>query len=115
MVVLVGVGIVIRRDGMVLLGKRKGSHGESTWGLPGGHLEPGETVEECARRETSEETGLQISHMVNVGFTNDIFEAEKKHYVTLFVEAGDPGGNPEILEPDKCEFWGWFVPARVFG
>ena len=111
--VSVGVGVVIRRDGRVLLGKRRGSHGAATWGLPGGHLDPGETIEECARRETAEETGLQITRTVNIGFTNDIFEAEKKHYVTLFVEAVDPGGAPQILEPDKCESWKWFSPDQL--
>ena len=113
MKVLVGVGVVIRRDGKVLLGKRKGSHGASTWGLPGGHLEAGEAVEDCARRETAEETGLQIVRTVNAGFTNDIFAAENKHYVTLFVEADDPGGSPQLLEPDKCESWEWFSPGQL--
>lgn len=116
--VLVGVGVVIRRDGMVLLGKRKGSHGASTWGLPGGHLEAGETVESCARRETVEETGLQIADTTNVGFTNDLFEIDQKHYVTLFVEASDPGGNPQVMEPEKCESWEWFpsnqLPEELF-
>ena len=111
--VLVGVGVVIRRDGKVLLGRRKGSHGAYTWGLPGGHLEAGETVEECARRETAEETGLQIARTVNVGFTNDIFAAENKHYVTLFVEASDPGGTPQVLEADKCESWEWFSTSQL--
>lgn len=118
MKVLVGVGVVIRRDGKVLLGKRKGSHGESTWGLPGGHLEPGETVESCAQRETAEETDLQIGHTINIGFTNDIFEKEQKHYVTLFVEASDPAGSPKIMEPEKCEAWEWFstneLPKELF-
>lgn len=111
--VLVGVGVVIRRDGKVLLGKRRGSHGDATWGLPGGHLDPGESVEGCARRETAEETGLRITSTVNIGFTNDIFEAENKHYVTLFVEAADPGGTPQLLEPDKCESWEWFSTDQL--
>ena len=111
--VLVGVGVIIRRDGKVLLGKRKGSHGESTWGLPGGHLEAGETIESCAIRETEEETGLQIEHTTHIGFTNDIFEVEQKHYVTLFVEARDPGGTPQIMEPAKCESWDWFSKADL--
>lgn len=113
MIVLVGVGVVIRRDGKLLLGKRRGSHGAATWGLPGGHLDPGETIEECARRETAEETGLQIASTANIGFTNDIFEAENRQYVTLFVEAVDPGGTPQLLEPDKCESWEWFSPDQL--
>ncbi|HNA62172.1 MAG TPA: NUDIX domain-containing protein [Rhabdochlamydiaceae bacterium] len=54
----IGVGCVVERDGMVLLGQRKGAHAEGFWAFPGGHLEFGETVEACARRELVEETGL---------------------------------------------------------
>lgn len=44
----VGVGVLILRDGKVLLGRRKGSHGAGCWSAPGGHLEFGEVVEDCA-------------------------------------------------------------------
>src|SRR5258707_8500479 len=50
----VGVGVVVVRDGKVLLGLRRGSHGSGAWALPGGHLEWGESVESCARREVTE-------------------------------------------------------------
>ena len=42
----VGVGVIVQRDGRILLGKRLGAHGEGTWALPGGHLEFGESVAE---------------------------------------------------------------------
>ncbi len=32
-----GVGVMILKDGTVLLGRRKGSHGEGEWAWPGGH------------------------------------------------------------------------------
>lgn len=57
----VGVGVLILRDGKVLLGRRKGSHGAGCWSAPGGHLEFGEAVEDCALREALEETGLALS------------------------------------------------------
>jgi 8-oxo-dGTP diphosphatase len=50
--VRVGVAAVILREGRVLLGERIGSHGAHTWATPGGHLEWGESIEECAKRET---------------------------------------------------------------
>ncbi len=52
---------VLRRDGRVLLAKRPaaGLLG-GMWEFPGGKLEPGETLEECLRREICEETGADI-------------------------------------------------------
>jgi 8-oxo-dGTP diphosphatase len=103
----VGVGVIVLRDGLVLLGKRAGSHGAGTWALPGGHLEFGESVEQCAIREVKEETGLLI-RAVHLGpYTSDVFPAENKHYVTLFVVAESPQGQPQVLEPAKCSAWQW--------
>lgn len=53
--------------------------------LPGGHLEFGESWEECARREILEETGLAVRDVRFLTATNDVFAAEKKHYVTIFM------------------------------
>ena len=65
------------------MGKRKGSHGEGTWSVPGGHLEFGETIENCAKREVYEETGLVITDVTVAGITNDIFSEEETHYITI--------------------------------
>ena len=54
----VGLAVIIKKEGKVLLGKRKNSHGNNTWNFPGGHLEFGEDFEDCALREVKEETGL---------------------------------------------------------
>ncbi|MBQ4811243.1 NUDIX domain-containing protein [Pseudoalteromonas luteoviolacea] len=107
--VRVGVGVILVRDNKILLGKRIGAHGENTWATPGGHLELGESVEECAIREVLEETGLQIVEPKKVTFTNDIFEQEGKHYITLFVQAACPSGEASIMEPEKCKSWQWFA------
>lgn len=101
----VGVGVIVVRDGLVLLGLRQGSHGAGTWALPGGHLEFGESVEQCAAREVREETGLDIRRAAQATYSSDLFEG--KHYVTLFVVADAPDGDPRVLEPDKCERWVW--------
>ncbi|KAF9468893.1 NUDIX hydrolase domain-like protein [Collybia nuda] len=82
----VGVGVfILDQAGRFILGKRKGSHGEGTWALPGGHLEFGETFEACAVREVLEETGLQVTDLRFLTATNNIMESEGKHYVTIFL------------------------------
>ncbi|NOH68420.1 nucleotide triphosphate diphosphatase NUDT15 [Vibrio rotiferianus] len=105
--VRVGVATIILRDGKILLGERIGSHGANTWATPGGHLELGESIEKCAKREAFEETGLVVDAIEKLTFTNDIFEKEAKHYVTLFVLASCDSGEPQVTEPDKCKQWLW--------
>lgn len=114
----VGVGVLVIENGCVLLGKRKGSHGAGTWSAPGGHLEYGESIENCAEREVLEETGLRIRELQHGPFTNTVFEAEQKHYVTVFVLAKWESGVVETKEPEKCEGWEWFdwsnLPEPLF-
>jgi 8-oxo-dGTP diphosphatase len=115
----VGVGVLLKKsDGAVLLGKRKGSHGEGEWSLPGGHLEIGETFEDCCRREVFEETGMRINQVIHIDFANNIMESEGLHYVTLYFIANWVGSQePQLKEPDKCEKWEWCteVPIPTFG
>ncbi|PQJ46449.1 ADP-ribose pyrophosphatase [Vibrio campbellii] len=105
--VRVGVATIILLEGAILLGERVGSHGANTWATPGGHLELGESIEDCAKREVLEETGLIVDSIEKFTFTNDIFEKEGKHYVTLFVVASSASGEPQVTEPDKCKQWKW--------
>ena len=91
------------------MGKRKGTPGNGTWALPGGHLEMGEAFEECAVREISEETGLEIQNIKFVIAQNNIFEdGGPRHFVTLLFAADWKSGEPRIMEPGKCEKWDWF-------
>jgi len=105
----VGVGVAVVKEGKVLLGKRKNAHGEGTWSFPGGHLEYMESWEDCAIRETLEETGLSINNVRFGTVTNDIFQEEQKHYVTIIMLSDYESGDLRLMEPDKCEKWEWFA------
>jgi len=105
---LIGVAAIVIKDNMVLLGKRKNAHGAGTWAFPGGHLEFNESIEDCAKREVFEETGIHIKNIRYGTFTNDIFRKDQKHYVTLFVISEYDDGQLELKEPEKCEKWDWF-------
>jgi 8-oxo-dGTP diphosphatase len=103
----VGLGVIVIKNGKILMGKRKNAHGEGDWCYPGGHLEFGESWEQCARREVTEETGIKIKNIRFGTVTNDIFK-DDKHYITICMVADYASGKVELMEPDKCEKWKWF-------
>lgn len=53
--------VFVRRDGQILVLKRAVGELVGGWYLPGGALDPCETIEECARRELQEEAGLTVT------------------------------------------------------
>lgn len=67
------IAALIERDGKVLIAKRrKGSRLGGKWEFPGGKLEPGETPEECLRRELREEFDVEAEvagHFLTVPFS----------------------------------------------
>jgi 8-oxo-dGTP diphosphatase len=106
----VGVLVILQFNNKILLGKRKGSHGNGEWCFPGGHMELYETPEECGKRELEEETGINLKHLtpIDMGYTNDIFYDSKKHYITIYQLYNlDNFSLPQLKEPDKCYQWQW--------
>jgi 8-oxo-dGTP diphosphatase len=103
-----GVGVIVVRGDAVLFGKRRGARGEGTWSFPGGHIDNGESPEECALRELEEETGLRGINPQRVGETDDVLE-EGLRYRTVFVRVDWVGGEPQLREPAACERWRWFA------
>ena len=114
----VGLGVFVLQNGKFLMGKRHGAHGQGTWGLPGGHIEFGESFEECAAREVAEEVGVTIKNIRFLTSTNDVFEKEDKHYVTVYMIAEIDQGVPKIKEPDKMVALEWHswqgMPSPLF-
>lgn len=88
----VAVGaFVFDRDGRVLLVERGTPPAEGLWSVPGGKLEPGETLAQAVAREVREETGL----VVEVGALACVVErmSEGYHYVILDYLAHVIGGE----------------------
>ena len=122
--VRVGLGVVVVKYAQVLVGKRKGSHSAGVWAFPGGHLELGESFDECAERELREECGpnlvveltqlrpdedvFLLTNDMNVDMPPDGGEPTiGLHCITLFVAGIWRSGEPLVAESDKCEEWKW--------
>ncbi len=104
----VGVAVIIRNGDQVLLMKRQNSHGAGTWAMPGGHIEYGESPEACAIREVEEEVGVRIADPTFRTITNDVFEQEGKHYITVWMEASYVSGEAHIKSAREMSDIGWF-------
>ena len=108
----VGVGVLIWKGAKdaLLLGKRRGSHGAGKWGLPGGHVELGDTFEGTCIRETFEETGIKIDTICcdNPFITENIMGDEGLHYITVFCQAVWDKKQEPVYDPnEKFEEWRW--------
>lgn len=114
---LVGISVLVVKEGKLLLGRRKGSHGAGEYAAPGGHLEHLESFQICAAREVLEETGVEIGPLRFLRVLNATQYAPK-HYVDLAFVADWRSGEPEVREPDKVERWDWYpvdnLPSPLF-
>ena len=114
----IGVGIIIRRGDEVLLIRRRNVHGSGSWSTPGGHLDYGESPEACAVREAKEETGVVVSNVNFRAITNDVFKAEGRHYITVWMEGEHQMGEPVVNAPHEMSEVAWFrwdkLPSPLF-
>lgn len=108
----VGIGVLILKDGKILLGKRKSELGRGLYAFPGGHLEYMESYEECARRETMEECGIEINN-IRFQMTSNLAAYAPGHFVHIGMIADWKSGEPRVMEPDKCESWDWYAPDNA--
>lgn len=103
---------MIFKDGKILLGKRRGAHGDGEFSFPGGHLEHLESFVDCAHREIAEEAGIKVKNMKFL-FLANVTHYNPKHYVHIGLTADWDSGEPQILEPELREGWDWYELERL--
>ena len=116
-------GLVLDRRGPeangALIG-RLDRRGRLLWSLPKGHVEPGETEEQAAVREVSEETGIRGSVVGKLGTIDFWFVADGRrihktvhHFLLL---ADDPVGGLELSDEDvEVSEVAWVPLAELAG
>jgi ADP-ribose pyrophosphatase YjhB (NUDIX family) len=123
----VGVGVVVRREGEILLVRRAKPPRQGEWGIPGGAQELGETIFETAIREVFEETGLTVAPVGIVTAVDAIHRAADRrisfHFTLIEVAAdfvaGEATPRSDIdavrwVAPDKAaELVQWAETLRV--
>ena len=114
-VLMVGAGVfVLDEENRLLLMKRRDNE---CWGFPGGSTEPGEVVEDAARRETLEEANIRIGEMSLFG----VFSGPELYYkypngdevynVTIMYLSHDWQGDIQIS--DEHTEWRWFAVDEI--
>jgi len=123
-----GVAVVLlNAEGGMLLGKRVNVLGEGLWGLPGGALESGESLCDCAYRELHEETGIREhiknSRQIHVVAHNICGQPWVTVYFHFIQQQGFQA-TPRLMEPNKCDEWRYinadeintlFAKGELFG
>jgi|SRR3989344_672019 len=100
-VVKATAGCILIKDNKVLLTKRKVRIENDKWCIPGGHMDIGETPEETVRRETKEETGLNIKNLKFLSYENEFMPELKNHSLVLMFQGtpeGKESNNDEVSE-----------------
>ena len=108
-----GVHVLCERDGRLLLMRRAGTgFFDGLYSLPGGHVEPGESVRMAARRELREETGLEVE-LDALQLLGVVHRLSDTNRIDFFVRAGRFAGEPRIVEPDTCDRLEWHAPRLL--
>ncbi|GGL16220.1 NUDIX domain-containing protein [Deinococcus radiotolerans] len=107
--------LIVQDDaGRVLLGRRSGSsYADGLWGLPGGHVEAGETLAQAAAREAAEEVGLSVNPVLLSCLGACRYDLEGAAGLDVFFLARGWSGEARPLE--KTSEVGWFDPVDLPG
>jgi len=105
----IGTTIYAERDGAVLLLKRAMGAASGSWYLPGGGLEPGETLEECAVRELYEESGLRPTGPLRLISVIPMFVYDVDTFLVEFACSCDVG---DVVISDEHSAYRWINPRE---
>ncbi|GAA0497720.1 NUDIX domain-containing protein [Deinococcus depolymerans] len=109
---LVAWAVLLDDRGRVLLGRRSGtSYADGLWGLPGGHVEAGETLAGAAVREAAEEVGVSLDPAALACLGVARYDLDGTQGLDVFFEARVWVGTPRPLE--KTSEVGWFAPGDL--
>jgi len=113
---ILGVSVVVRRGGRVLLVRRARPPRQGVWALPGGKVEVGEALAEAAAREVREETGIVVVRLRQVDVAEiidrDAADSPRSHYVVIVFEgemqsgtlaAGDDAAEARWVRPGDLD------------
>jgi 8-oxo-dGTP diphosphatase len=110
---------IIISDGQVLMVRRREKEGQLSWQFPAGEVEPGETGEEAAVRETYEEVGLKVSAAELLGERIHPATGRRMVYIACNVLDGTPyvADEEELAEVEWCDRakLSSYVPYPFFG
>ena len=105
----VAAGLILRPDGMLLLGQRpEGKPWSGWWELPGGKLEPGETVLQALARELQEEIGIRVTQ--SRPWVTYVHAYPHTTVRLAFCHVTGWEGEPRSLENQRLE---WVDPANA--
>jgi mutator protein MutT len=104
----VSAGLVFREGRLLITQRPDGGHLAGLWEFPGGKREPGESFEDCLRRELREELGLDIEEVEWIeSITHDY--PEKTVHLRFF-RCACKQGEPRAL---GCAAFRWVSAAEL--
>lgn len=108
-----GVHVLLERSGKVLMMRRAGTgFFDGMFSLPGGHVEPGESLRETAIRELAEETGLVVMPPL-LDYVGVVHRMSDTNRIDFFLRAKSWQGEAVIREPHKCDRLDWMSVAEL--